>query len=82
MIQSGRVPEKGRIRAIIRKFVQTSTKKWKNKGQYWKMIESKRVPEKVESIRLPKNYPNQYRKIVESVSVPEYDRIQASTGKR
>ena len=73
MIQSGRVPEKGRVRTIIRKSVQTSTEKLKNKGQYWKMIEAGRVPEKVESVRLPKNYSNQYRKMVESVSVPEND---------
>ena len=46
------------------------------------MIESGRYREKVESVRVPRNFPDEYRKIVESGSVPENDRIRAITGKR
>ena len=55
MVESGRVPGKGRIRAIIEKLSRrvpkngrfsVSTEKWWNPGEY---------PEKVESVRVPKN---------------------------
>ena len=46
------------------------------------MIESGRVPEKAESVRVSKNCPGEYWKRVESVWVPKNDRIRASTGKR
>ena len=61
MVEFGRVPEKGRIRASTencpdkyRNMVESgsipkndrilaSTEKWKNQGQYRKMIESERI---------------------------------------
>ena len=42
---------------------------------------SKRVPEKVESVRVSKNYPGKYRKRVESVWIPGKGRIPVSIEK-
>ena len=50
-----------------------TTEKGKNPGEY---------REKVESMRVPKNCPDNNRKMVELGSVPENDRIRASSGKR
>ena len=52
--------------------ISVTTEKGKNPGKYW---------EKVEFVRVSKNCSNEYRKMVESVSVPENDRIRESTGK-
>ena len=46
MVESGRVPGKGRIRASIEKTVLTSTEKGYNQSQYRKIVESGRVPGK------------------------------------
>ena len=55
MVESGRVPGKGRIRANIEKLsrrlpkkgrISVSTEKWQNPGEY---------QEKVESVRVSKN---------------------------
>ena len=52
------------------------------------MVESGRIPkdpgeykEMVEPVRVPKNFPGQYLKRVESVWVSENDRIRAITEK-
>ena len=67
MVESGRVPGKGRIRATIEKLyrgvsengrISMSTGKWYNSGEY---------QEKVESVPLLKNCPDEFRKMVESV---------------
>ena len=46
------------------------------------MMESGRVPGKVESVRVTKSCPHQYRERVDSVGVQKNDRIWACTGKR
>ena len=46
MVESGRVPGKGRIRASIEKTVLTSTGKGYNECENRKMVESGRVPGK------------------------------------
>ena len=51
--------------------IRVNTEKWKDLGEY---------QDKVESVQVSKNCPNQYRKMVEPVSVPENDRIRTSTG--
>ena len=67
MVESGRISGKGRIRAIIEKQsgrvsekgrLSLSTRNWKNPGEY---------QEKVESVRVQKIYPDEFRKMVESV---------------
>ena len=67
MVESGRVPRKGRILASIEKLskrvpekgrICLSTEKWQNPGEY---------REKVESIRVSKNFLDKYRKRVEVV---------------
>ena len=82
MVESGRVPGKCRIRTRIEKLfggvpekgpISLSTKKCYNLGEY---------REKVESVRVSKNYSGEYRKRVQSVGVPKNGRIRASTGKR
>ena len=45
------------------------------------MVQSVRVPEAVESVRVPKNCLGEYRKMVESVRVPGIGRICQSTEK-
>ena len=67
MVESGRVSGKGRICASTEKLsgrvsekgrMSVSTEKWQNPGKYW---------EKVESMALLKNCPDEFRKMVESV---------------
>ena len=67
MVESVRIPRKGRIRATIEKLsgrvsekgrISVSTRNWQNPGDY---------REKVESVRVQKNYPNENLKRVESV---------------
>ena len=67
MVESGQVPEKGRIRVSIDKLsrrvskkgrICVSAEKWQNPDQY---------REKVESVRLSKNCPGENRKMLESV---------------
>ena len=67
MVESGRLPGKGRIRTTIEKLsrrvsekgrISVSTENWLNPGKY---------REKVESVRVPKNCTDEYRKRVESV---------------
>ena len=81
MVQSERVPGKGRIPASIEKLsrrvlengqICVSIKKYWNAGE---------CREKVESLRVSKNIPGEYRKRVESVLVPKSGRIQASIEK-
>ena len=82
MVESERVPRKGRFRASTKKLsgqvldkdrMSISNQKWLNPGEY---------REKVEYVRVPKNCPDEYLSRVESVSVPRNGRIRASTGKR
>ena len=82
MVESGRVPGKGRIRASIEKLsgrvlkdgrIIVSIGKWSNLGEY---------REKVEFVRVSKNFPGEYRKRVESVWVSKNGKIRTSTGKR
>ena len=70
MVESGRVPGKGRIRAGIEKTVSTNTEKGSNECEYRKMVESGRVPKK-----------GRIRASIEKVSgrVPEEGRISVST---
>ena len=65
MAESGSVRGKIRIRASVEKLSRgvpekgrtcVSTEKWRNRGQYG---------EKVESVRVSKNFPGEYRKKVE-----------------
>ena len=67
MASSGSVPGKGRIRASVEKLSRGvlekgrlcgKTEKWHNPGKY---------REKVESVRLSKNCPDEYWETVESV---------------
>ena len=67
MVESGRVPGKDRFRASTEKLservldkgrMSISNKKWLNPGEY---------REKVESVRVPKNCPDEYGKRVQSV---------------
>ena len=67
MVDSGRVPGKGGIRAVIEKLSRRVLKKgqicersekWWNPGEY---------REKVESLRVSKNCPDEYWKRIESV---------------
>ena len=67
MVESERVPGKGRIRASTQKvsgrvsavgIICVRTKKWYNPGEY---------REKVESVRVRKNCPDDYGKTVQSV---------------
>ena len=67
MVESGRVPGKGRIHAPVEKLfgrvsekgrISVSTGIWLNPGEY---------REKVESVPLLKNCPDEHRKTVESV---------------
>ena len=90
MVESGRVPRKGRIRATFEKLservsengrISVSTGKWWNLGEYRK---------KVESVPLLKNCPDEFRKrvnqcenrkMVESGRVPRKGRIRATIEK-
>ena len=90
MASYGSVPGKGRIRASVKKAFRrvpekgrtyVSTEKWRNRGQYG---------EKLESVRVSKNFPGEYRKKVEIFeyrkmasygSVPGKGRIRASVEK-
>ena len=67
LVESGGVPGKARIGTSIEKLsrrvpekgqISVSTEKWKNLGEYL---------EKLESVRVSKNSPGEYRKRVESV---------------
>ena len=67
MASPGPVPEKGGIRASVEKLsrgvpengrIFVSTEKWQYRAKYH---------EKVESVRVSKNCPKEYRKRVESV---------------
>ena len=44
-----------------------STRKGSNEWEYRKMVEFVRVPGKVESVRVSKNCPGDYKKMVESI---------------
>ena len=46
MVESGRVPGKGRIRTSIEKIVSTNSEKGSNECEYRKMVDSRRVPGK------------------------------------
>ena len=67
MKEFGRGPGKAGIRASIEKIVSTNTGKGSNQCEYRKIEESGEYREKVESVRVSKNYPDEYRKRVESV---------------
>ena len=67
MVESGRLPGKGRFRASTEKLsgrvldkgrMSIITQKWLNPGEY---------REKVDSVRVPKNFPDDYQKRVEEV---------------
>ena len=82
MVESERVPRKGRIRVSIEKL----SRQIPEKGQICVSIENLSNPgeylEKVESVRVPRNCAHEYQKMVESVSGSVNARIRASTGKR
>ena len=82
VVESVRVPRKGKIPASIEKLFGWVPEKGSNQCEYRKMEESEWVPEKVESVRVSKNYSDDYRKSVQSVWVPKNGRIRASTRKR
>ena len=71
MVESGRVPGKGRIRASIEKLSRRVLEKGRM-GEYWKMVEFGRVPEK-----------GRIRASIEKHSgwIPEKGRIRLSTEK-
>ena len=65
MVEFGRLPGKGRIRATTEKLsgrvsktdrISVSTRNWLNPGEY---------EERVESVRVPKECPDEYHKRVE-----------------
>ena len=67
MVESWRLPGKGRIRTSVEKLSRgvpekgrlcVSTEKWYNMGEY---------REKVESVRVSKTFPDEYQKRVESM---------------
>ena len=67
MVESGRVPGNGRIRASIEKLsgrvrekgrMSVSTEKWINPGEYREIVEY---------VRVSKKCPDEYEKMVESV---------------
>ena len=71
MVEPGWVPGKDRIRAIIEKlsgrvrekgWINVSTVKRKNPGEYREILES---------VRVSKKCPDEYEKMVESVWVPK-----------
>ena len=75
MVESGRVPGKGRIKASIEKLfrgvpkngrISVSTEKWKNRGEY---------RAKIESVRVLKNCPDEYRKPGEYLKKVESEQI-------
>ena len=81
MVESGRVPGKGRIRASSEKLsrwvsekgrISVSSEKWQNPGEY---------REKVESMPLLKNCMVEFRKRVESGRVPGKGRIRSTIEK-
>ena len=82
MIESGRAPGKGIIRASIEKLSERVPKNGRIRVSTAKLMDSGEYRDKVESVRVPKNCPNEYPKMEESESLPENDRIRASTGKR
>ena len=80
-VESMWVPKNGRILANTEKLsgrlpekgkISVSTEKWWNPGEYLEKVESKRVS---------KILTEEYRKMVESVSVPKNGRIQENIGK-
>ena len=82
MVESVRVLGKCRIGARTQIFsrrvpekgrISVSTKKLYNPSEYG---------EKVEAVRVLRNFHDEYLKSIESVSVPENGRIRASTRKR
>ena len=70
MVESGRVPGKGRLLTSIEKTVSAHTEKVSNECEYRKMVEFRRVPGKA-----------RFRASVENLSrgIPEKDRICVST---
>ena len=66
MVESGQVPGNGRI-GTISKNCPGSTRNGLNLFEYRKMVESRRVTEKVELERVSKNCPSEYWERVESV---------------
>ena len=72
MVESGRVPGKGTIRASIEKTVSANTEKGSNECEYQKMVESVRLLEK-----------GRIRASIEKLSqrVTEKGRIYVSTEK-
>ena len=82
MVESVRVPGKGRIRPSTEKMsirvseegtISVSTANWYNPVEYREMQES---------VRVPKKCPDEYRKRLKSVCVPKNCKIRASTEKR
>ena len=89
MIESGRVPGKGRVRTSIEELSQRVPKNCPK--EYRKIVESGYVPKIIESGQVQRK--GRIRAISEKLSepvpkngrikvIPENDRIRASTGKR
>ena len=72
MVESGRVPKKGRIRAIMEKTLSANTEKGSKGCEYRKMVDSRRVPGQ-----------GRIRANIEKLSrrVPEKGQIRVSTEK-
>ena len=67
MVESGRVPGKGIIRASDEKLSKRVSKNGRMSVSTGKFLNTGEYREKVESVRVPKNCPDEYRKMVESV---------------
>ena len=71
MVESGRVPKKGRIRATIEKHSGRVSDKSRISVSTKKMVESGRVPGKGRIRATIENCPDEFRKMVESVREPK-----------
>ena len=67
MVESGRVPGKGRIRASTGKLSGRVPKNGRVSMSTGKLLNPGEDRENVESVRVLENCPDEYRKIVESV---------------
>ena len=72
---------KGRIRASTEKFFGRVPEKGRISVSTGKLQNSVEYSEQVESVRVARNFRDEYLKRIELVSVPEKGRIRASTEK-
>ena len=67
MVESGRVPGKGIIRASDEKLSKRVSKNGRMSVSTEKLLNPSEYREKEEFVRVPKNCPDQHRNMVESV---------------